>query len=102
MWGADADLSIAAGVGKTCLELQFTARKFLEVHDLTLGVEFGTRTINVDDKRIKLDIWDTVRAGCLDLPFLPTLPGFCCLPPGVIIWEEEGCCCPSVTVDPSS
>ncbi|XP_037482490.1 ras-related protein Rab-2-A-like [Triticum dicoccoides] len=48
-----------AGVGKTCLERQFTSRTFQEVHDLTIGVEFSTRTINVDDKRIKLDICDT-------------------------------------------
>ncbi|KAM3371097.1 hypothetical protein ACQJBY_018461 [Aegilops geniculata] len=47
------------GVGKTCLERQFTARTFPEVHDLTIGVEFSTRTINVDDKRIQLHICDT-------------------------------------------
>jgi hypothetical protein len=34
------------------------------VHDLTIGVEFGARMINIDQKQIKLQIWDTVRCGC--------------------------------------
>jgi len=29
------------------------------VHDLTIGVEFGARLINLDGKQIKLQIWDT-------------------------------------------
>ena len=29
------------------------------VHDLTIGVEFGARMINIDSKQIKLQIWDT-------------------------------------------
>ncbi|XP_037489714.1 ras-related protein Rab-2-A-like isoform X1 [Triticum dicoccoides] len=56
--GADVDLSIVAGVGKSCLEQQFTARAFPEEHEPTIGVEFGTRTIAVHDKRVKLYIWD--------------------------------------------
>jgi Ras-related protein Rab-2A len=32
-----------------------------EVHDLTIGVEFGARLINIDNEQIKLQIWDTVR-----------------------------------------
>ena len=31
------------------------------VHDLTIGVEFGARLINIDNEQIKLQIWDTVR-----------------------------------------
>ncbi|KAM3390670.1 hypothetical protein ACQJBY_012335 [Aegilops geniculata] len=46
------------GVGKSCLERQFTARTFLEAHEPTIGVEFGTRTVAVHDKRVKLHIWD--------------------------------------------
>ena len=30
-----------------------------QVHDLTIGVEFGARMINIDQKQIKLQIWDT-------------------------------------------
>ncbi len=51
-----------AGVGKSCLLLQFTDKRFQPVYDLTIGVEFGARTIKLDDKTIKLQIWDTVRA----------------------------------------
>jgi hypothetical protein len=31
------------------------------VHDLTIGVEFGARMVNIDGKQVKLQIWDTVR-----------------------------------------
>lgn len=51
------------GVGKSCLLLQFTDKRFQPVHDLTIGVEFGARMINIDGKQIKLQIWDTVRGG---------------------------------------
>jgi len=47
------------GVGKSCLLLQFTDKRFRPVHDLTIGVEFGARMINIDEKQIKLQIWDT-------------------------------------------
>merc|ERR1711916_407884 len=47
------------GVGKSCLLLQFTDKRFQPVHDLTIGVEFGTRTITLDGKEVKLQIWDT-------------------------------------------
>nr|POF23094.1 ras-related protein rab-2-b [Quercus suber] len=48
-----------AGVGKSCLLLQFTDKRFQLVHDLTIGVEFGARMITIDNKPIKLQIWDT-------------------------------------------
>jgi len=37
----------------------------------TIGVEFGTRTIIVDNRRIKVQIWDT---GAHDLPSPSPLP----------------------------
>lgn len=49
------------GVGKSCFLLQFTDKRFQHVHDMTIGVEFGSRTIDLDGKSIKLQIWDTVR-----------------------------------------
>merc|ERR1712172_286420 len=36
------------GVGKSCLLLQFTDKRFQPVHDLTIGVEFGARMINIE------------------------------------------------------
>jgi Ras-related protein Rab-2A len=47
------------GVGKSCLLLQFTDKRFQPVHDLTIGVEFGARLVTVDGKQVKLQIWDT-------------------------------------------
>ncbi|KAI3881865.1 hypothetical protein MKX03_036426 [Papaver bracteatum] len=47
------------GVGKSCFLLQFTDKRFQPVHDLTIGVEFGTRMITIDSKPIKLQVWDT-------------------------------------------
>jgi len=46
-------------VGKSCLLLQFTDKRFQPVHDLTIGVEFGSRTITVNNQQVKLQIWDT-------------------------------------------
>jgi len=46
-------------VGKSCLLLQFTDKRFTPQHDLTIGVEFGSRTINIDSNQVKLQIWDT-------------------------------------------
>jgi len=47
------------GVGKSCLLLQFSDRKFKTKHELTLGVEFGSRIVNIDNNQVKLQIWDT-------------------------------------------
>lgn len=59
---ANSDSLSRAGVGKSCLLLQFTDRRFQNVHDLTIGVEFGSRMVSVADKQVKLQIWDTVSA----------------------------------------
>ena len=56
------------GVGKSCLLLQFTDKRFQPVHDLTIGVEFGARMINIEGKQIKLQIWDTVSILVVGLP----------------------------------
>lgn len=47
------------GVGKSCLLLQFTDKRFQPVHDLTIGVEFGARMVQIEGRQIKLQIWDT-------------------------------------------
>ncbi|KAF8701515.1 hypothetical protein HU200_033540 [Digitaria exilis] len=47
------------GVGKSCLLLQFTDKRFRLAHDLTIGVEYGVRIIPVDGKPTKIQIWDT-------------------------------------------
>lgn len=47
------------GVGKSCLLHQFTEKKFMSDCPHTIGVEFGTRIIEVEGQKIKLQIWDT-------------------------------------------
>eukprot|EP00435_Cladocopium_sp_Y103_P047622 s1301_g14.t1 len=45
-----------------CCNLRFLLifdKRFRTDHDLTIGVEFGARLINIDNKQIKLQIWDT-------------------------------------------
>ncbi|KAA6400132.1 MAG: putative GTP-binding protein yptV4 [Streblomastix strix] len=46
-------------VGKSCLLLQFLERAFVPDHDVTLGVEFGTKAIMLNKQTVKLHIWDT-------------------------------------------
>lgn len=47
------------GVGKSALTLRFTDDRFQPIHDLTIGVEFGTKIIDLNGTNIKLQIWDT-------------------------------------------
>lgn len=48
------------GVGKSCLRHKFCDTKFnVEKTDVTIGVEFGNRTIQVSEKNIKCQIWDS-------------------------------------------
>ncbi|CAD5233926.1 unnamed protein product [Bursaphelenchus xylophilus] len=47
------------GVGKSCLLHQFTEKKFMADCPHTIGVEFGTKIIEVNGQKIKLQIWDT-------------------------------------------
>ena len=46
-------------VGKSCILLQFTDNKFRNQHELTIGVEFGAKTISINGKSVKIQIWDT-------------------------------------------
>ena len=48
-----------SGVGKSNLLSRFTKNEFNLESKSTIGVEFATRTLNVDGKVIKAQIWDT-------------------------------------------
>lgn len=48
-----------SAVGKSCLLLRFTDKRFQPVHELTVGVEYGTRMLLLGNKPIKLQIYDT-------------------------------------------
>jgi len=47
------------GTGKSCILHRFTERKFKPSSAHTIGVEFGTKLINIGGKNIRLQIWDT-------------------------------------------
>jgi len=48
-----------SGVGKSCLLLRFCDDAWTPSFITTIGIDFKIRTIEVDGKRIKLQIWDT-------------------------------------------
>lgn len=48
-----------SGVGKSCLMHRVTSNEFIDDHEVTVGVEFGTLLLKIEDIRIKLQIWDT-------------------------------------------
>lgn len=48
-----------SGVGKTCMLLRFADDKFEENFLSTIGVDFKVKEIIVDDKKVKLQIWDS-------------------------------------------
>ena len=52
----------SAGVGKSCLLNRVMDNDFKEEHNVTIGVEFGSFVTKIDNKIVKLQIWDTVCA----------------------------------------
>ncbi|KAJ9548452.1 hypothetical protein OSB04_020995 [Centaurea solstitialis] len=48
-----------SGVGKTNILSRFTRNEFFLESKATIGVEFATRTLQVEGKTIKAQIWDT-------------------------------------------
>jgi small GTP-binding protein len=48
-----------SGVGKTCLLMRYTDNKFLKNHLTTIGIDYKAKTININNKQVRLKIWDT-------------------------------------------
>nr|XP_020447288.1 ras-related protein Rab-8A-like [Monopterus albus] len=48
-----------SGVGKTCVLFRFSEDAFNSTFISTIGIDFKIRTIELDGKKIKLQIWDT-------------------------------------------
>ena len=46
-------------VGKSCLLHRLTNNEFLTDHEVTVGVEFGTLLVKLENQVFKLQIWDT-------------------------------------------
>ncbi len=48
-----------SGVGKSCLLLRFSDDSFTHNFIATIGIDFKVKTIDLDGRKIKLQIWDT-------------------------------------------
>ena len=48
-----------SGVGKSCLLIRFADDIYQENYIATNGVDFKIKTLDVDEKNVKLQIWDT-------------------------------------------
>jgi Ras-related protein Rab-8A len=48
-----------SGCGKTCLVLRYTIDSITPTFLTTVGIDFKIKTVVLDGKRIKLQIWDT-------------------------------------------
>ncbi len=46
-------------MGKSCLLLRFSDDSFTTSVITTIGIDFKSRTVELDGKRVKLQIWDT-------------------------------------------
>ena len=45
--------------GKSNILKKFTHDEFSEIHMSTIGLEFGIKSVEIDDKKVTLQIWDT-------------------------------------------
>ncbi|KAM9001829.1 ras-related protein Rab-13 isoform X1 [Sarcophilus harrisii] len=48
-----------SGVGKTCLIIRFAEDNFNSTYISTIGIDFKIRTVEIEGKKIKLQVWDT-------------------------------------------
>ena len=46
-------------VGKTSIIKRYTLNKFAGIYLTTVGVDFQDKVVQIDDKKIRLQIWDT-------------------------------------------
>ena len=51
-------------VGKSNLLLQYTFGEFIEEYKNTIGVEFGAKNVDIDNKSYRIQIWDTAGQEC--------------------------------------
>ena len=48
-----------SSVGKSCLLLRYADKRFRHTHEVTIGVEFGSRIVEFQGIRFKSHVWDT-------------------------------------------
>jgi GTPase SAR1 family protein len=49
-----------ANVGKSCILSKYTKDEYKSNYNITIGVEFSSKTLDFNNKTVKLQIWDTV------------------------------------------
>lgn len=48
-----------SNVGKTCIVQRFCDETFVDGYISTIGIDFKQKLINLDEKQIKLQLWDS-------------------------------------------
>lgn len=48
-----------SGVGKTCIIHKFIRDEFFQSHLSTIAIDFKMKILQLEDKKIKMQIWDT-------------------------------------------
>lgn len=48
-----------SNVGKTCVVQNFKSGAFSEKQQNTIGVDFSVRTLDIEGRRVKMQVWDT-------------------------------------------
>lgn len=48
------------GTGKTCVVQRFKTGQYEERHGNTIGVDFSMKTVNIDGKKIKVSIQESI------------------------------------------
>ncbi|XP_054985459.1 ras-related protein Rab-19-like [Sorex araneus] len=48
-----------SGVGKTCVVQTFATGVYSDDHQITFGVDFILRSLDIDGKKVKMQVWDT-------------------------------------------
>lgn len=48
-----------SNVGKTCVVQRFQSGVFSDKHQNTIGVDFSVRSLNIEGKKVKVQVWDT-------------------------------------------
>lgn len=51
------------GTGKTCVVQRFRSGTFIERHGSTIGVDFSMKTVLIDDKKVKVRLFDQCLIG---------------------------------------
>ncbi|KAL4451030.1 hypothetical protein ABPG74_021352 [Tetrahymena malaccensis] len=48
-----------SGVGKSCMLIRYSKNDFVTDYNATIGVEFQSKIVKINDASVKLQIWDT-------------------------------------------